>query len=292
MAGALLAHLSSGLTTVCQAWEVRRRDGRVFGFTDHDCDLVFGGVTFAADTGLSATALQQATGLSVDNGEALGALSAASVTEDDIAAGRFDEAEVVTWLVNWQNVAERDVVFRGHLGEIRRTGEAFEAELRGLTEALNRPIGRVFQKPCTAVLGDKDCGVSLATPGYAHEGFLAQGSDHRRLNLGVLGGFDVGWFQRGRMVVLDGAAAGLSAAVKRDSLEGGSRVLELWVPLRAAIAAGDRVRVEPGCDKRSETCRLKFDNLLNFRGYPDLPDEDWLMVHPTISGETDGGSRR
>ena len=66
----------------------------------------------------------------------------------------------------------------------------------------------------------------------------------------------------------------------------------LWEPLRAAIAPGDMVRLEAGCDKRMETCRLKFNNLLNYQGFPDIPGEDWVMSVPRSSGINTGGSRR
>ena len=39
----LLDHLGQGVTTVCRAWLVIRRDGTQFGFTDHDLDLGFEG---------------------------------------------------------------------------------------------------------------------------------------------------------------------------------------------------------------------------------------------------------
>ena len=113
---ALLAHLKTGATTVCRAWMLRRRDGQVLGFTDHDEDLEFEGVLFAARTGLTARALQQSTGLSVDNSEAAGALSDVAVREEDIIAGRYDAAEVIAYQVNWENVQERTVLFRGSFG--------------------------------------------------------------------------------------------------------------------------------------------------------------------------------
>lgn len=68
--------------------------------------------------------------------------------------------------------------------------------------------------------------------------------------------------------------------------------MELWEPIRAPLAIGDGIRLYAGCDKRSETCRLKFNNLKNFRGFPDLPGDDWLMAVPKSSGANTGGSRR
>lgn len=288
----LKAHLGTGATTVCHAWRITRGDRVEMGFTDHDRDLVFDGTTFRADTGLSALALQQGTGLSVDNSEAVGALCDAAIREADVEAGRFDGAGLTAWLVNWAAVDERQVIFRGTLGEIRRAGGAFKAELRGLTEALNQPMGRVYQKPCPAVLGDAACGVDLDAPGYATERAVEQVEGAQRYTFGALDGFDFGWFQRGRVSVLSGAARGLSGLVKRDRFLDGLRVVELWQPIAASVVPGDIIRLEAGCDKRFETCRLKFDNALNFRGFPDIPGEDWLMALPARSGETQGGSRR
>ena len=129
----LLAHLAGGVTTLCRAWAVQRKDGTLLGFTDHDRDLRFDGIVFRAGTGMTARALVQTTGLAVDNSEAVGALSSDAVTEADLMAGRYDAAEVRCWLVNWTDVAQRLLQFRGSLGEIVRSGGAFRAELRGLT---------------------------------------------------------------------------------------------------------------------------------------------------------------
>lgn len=290
--GAITEHAALGVTTLCQAWAITRADGAEFGFTDHDLPLEFEGVLFKADTGLSATALAQSTGLSVDNTEAIGALSDAAVTEEDIEAGRFDGAEVRAWLVNWQNPDERQLQFRGYIGELRRAGGAFQAELRGLTEALNRPLGRVYQKPCTAVLGDKACGFDVSTAGYRAELAVEAVEDGRRFFWAALPGFEADWFARGRLDVLDGAGAGLWGGVKFDRIGAEGRVIELWEPIRAEIAIGDRVQITAGCDRRFETCRFKFNNLLNFQGFPDTPGEDWIMAVPKQTGANTGGSRR
>ena len=288
----LKAQLATGATHVCHAWAITRKDGTVYGFTDHDRDLAFGGIAFRADTGLSAVALQQATGLSVDNTEALGALSDAAIREADIEAGRFDGADLRAWVVDWSDVANRQVVFRGSLGELRRSGGAFRAELRGLSEALNRPLGRVFQKPCTAVLGDAACGVALDAPAYRAEVAVADVAGRVTFGFSGFDSHDFGWFQHGRFTVLTGEAAGLVSTIKRDRFEDGARVVELWEPLRAGIAAGDMVRLEAGCDRRFQTCRLKFANVLNFQGFPDIPGEDWQIASPASGSDLSGGSRR
>ncbi|MEX1233591.1 MAG: DUF2163 domain-containing protein [Roseovarius sp.] len=292
MNAGLDAHLRSGVTSTCRAWALTRKDGTVLGFTDHDGPLEFDGLTFRADTGLSALAIQQTTGLSGDNTEALGALSDASIREEDIEAGRYDGAEIKAWLVNWQDVSQRHMQFRGTIGELRRSGGAFEAELRGLTEALNRPLGRVYQKPCSSVLGDGACTFAINTLGYSSERVAAEIIERRIFRFDLFGGFDAGWFQHGRLAVLEGPAKGLRGMIKRDSLENGSRVLELWHPLRADVRAQDLLRLEAGCDKRAVTCRLKFQNFYNYQGFPDIPGDDWSISDPSRSSSLDGGSRR
>ena len=288
----LLAHLGTGVTTTCRCWALTRRDGVVMGFTDHDRALTFEGVTFRPDTGLSALALQQTTGLSVDNTEALGALSDAAIREADIEAGRYDGAELRAWLVNWHDVVARALIFRGTIGELRRAGGAFEAELRGLTDALNVPLGRVFQKSCSAVLGDRDCTFDLDTPGYVAERPAEVVEENRVFRFAEMGGFSGDWFRHGVIRVRSGAATGLIGLIKRDRMEGADRMIELWHPLGATVVQGDALRIEAGCDKRMETCQFKFNNLLNFQGFPDIPGDDWTITDPTKSPRLDGGSRR
>ncbi|OWJ78958.1 DUF2163 domain-containing protein [Haematobacter genomosp. 1] len=273
----LQAHLETGATTVCRCWAVERRDGVRMGFTDHDTDLSFDGILFHAATGMTAAQLEQVTGLAVDNSAASGALTAQGITEEDIAAGRYDGAEVWSWLVNWADVGQRALRFRGEIGEIRRGAGAFEAELRGLADRLNQRGGRAIQRGCTARLGDAACGIDLADPRYGCEGVVLSVTGGRVVQLGdALGGHPARWFERGSLTVLSGAASGLVGLVK---LQTGGQV-ELWQELRAPLHPGDRVRLTAGCDKRLHTCGGKFANTLNFRGFPHVPGEDWLVASP------------
>jgi len=292
MTGAALhAHLATGATTVCRAWIVRRRDGVVMGFTDHDRDLVVDGTACRADAGMSARALQQTTGLSVDNSEAYGALTDASITEADILAGRYDGAEVVTYLLNWAAPDERVTEFRGTLGEITRSGGAFQAELRGLTELLNQPQGYAVQPGCSAVLGDRRCRFDTEAPGFFVEIALPTAEDGRVFQFEAFPIFADRWFDHGRFEVLSGEASGLVGVVKSDRILGQGRRIELWQSIVATVSAGDLVRITAGCDKTATTCRTKFSNFLNFRGFPHVPGEDWLGAYPGQDRPNTGGSR-
>jgi len=140
------------------------------------------------------------------------------------------------------------------------------------------------------VLGDAQCRFDLATPGYASERPAEQVEGGRLFRFADLSGFDLRWFERGRLEVLSGAAQGLVGLIKNDRLSDDGREIELWEALRAPIVAGDMLRLEAGCDKRAETCKLKFHNFLNLQGFPHIPGEDWLLSYPTRAGVNDGGS--
>lgn len=289
-AGGVLAGLSAGAATLCRVWVIERQDGRRLGFTDHDGDLPFMGVSCRAGSGLTASALQQAGGLSVDNSEAVGLIGGEAITEEDLAAGRYDGAGVRVWLVDWAAPAEHREIFRGTLGEVVRAGTGFRVELRGLTEPLNQPQGEVYARSCSAVLGDGRCRFDLSRPGYRLERAVERIEDGRVLIFGggqggAGQGFDDRWFEGGRLEVLSGGAAGLVAAIRSDRQRGGLRRLELWEGLRADVVPGDLVRLTAGCDKRAETCRMKFNNLINFRGFPHLPGEDWLTAPARAGAE-------
>ena len=285
----LFAHLATGVTHTCRCWEVSRIDGVRFGFTDHDRPLIFDGLTFTPNGGLSARALSTSTGLSVDNSSAMGVLSDARISEADINAGRFDGAAVTIWLVCWDDVAARRIQFRGAIGEITRANGAFEAELTGLAEPLNQPVGRSFLRSCSAVLGDAACGVSLSNASFVYEYTLTAPLRGDQLTLPA-SDFDDGWFASGVCEVLTGAAKGLKRAIRSDVLEDADRVVILWDAFAMPPEAGDRLRLTAGCDKHADTCRNKFANFLNFQGFPDMPGEDWVLSVPRSGASNTGGS--
>src|SRR3569623_560064 len=115
----LQTKLDSGCTTLCRCWIVTRGDGVVQGFTDHDEDLIVGDVTCAAGTGLPGSEATQKLGLAADTSEISGALSADTLNEDDLAAGRYDAAAVGLWLVDWSEPALRVLIAKGSRGEVK-----------------------------------------------------------------------------------------------------------------------------------------------------------------------------
>ena len=140
----LQAHLDDGTTTLAWCWRISRADGVTFGFTDHDRTLAFDGTGFEPESGMTASEVRSGSDLSVDAQDAEGVLTSDRITETDILDGRWDNAEVEVWRVNWADTGQRVLMRRGAIGQIRRGRLAFVAEVRSLAHVLGQTVGRTF----------------------------------------------------------------------------------------------------------------------------------------------------
>lgn len=287
----LKARLESGVTTLCRCWRVTRADGLVQGFTDHDEAVVFEGVAHEPSSGFDASSLESGLGLSVDNSAVVGALSSPGLSAEAIAAGRYDAACVDLFVVDWQRPDLGFQIFTGSLGEIRSGAVGFEAELRSLSQKMNLTIGRTYLPTCDRELGDAKCGADVSAAPISFELAVEAVAENRVLTLAQLPEQPDGWFDEGRVHWLTGNNVGLMARVKRDVVETSTRRVELWQTPSAEVRVGDTLRLVAGCNKRAETCRAKFANIANFRGFPHMPREDFVTAYPSGGGNHDGGSR-
>jgi uncharacterized phage protein (TIGR02218 family) len=277
--------LAEGVTTLAHVWRVTRRDSEVFAFTDHDRPLVFDAVTAEPNVGLRVGAIEKSLGLNVDSASLSGALASEAVTEADLARGLWDGARVDLYRVDWKEPSARLHLFAGRIGEVRRGVAAFEAELRGLQAPLNVAVGRVYSRFCDADLGDGRC--AIETSAFRADGVVAEAVNSAAFIASGLGAYEEAWFTRGRLAW----AAGGESEVSAHRLESGGAVIELLDAPGDVLAPGAEFTIYAGCDKRHETCRVKFENVLNFRGFPHMPGNDAVQAGPQQGELLDGSSR-
>lgn len=285
---ALAAHLAQGETTMAHCWRILRQDGVVLGFTDHDRVLNVEGTPCAPTFGLDGGEVPARLGAQVETGEVLGILDSAAIAEDDILLGRYDRARVETWLVNWAAPEQRLLLRVDHIGEIVREDGVFRAELRSPQQDLNVTRGRLYQGLCDAVVGDARCGINLDTPAHKASGTVLALVDPFQVLVSGLSGFDEGSFAFGVARWGSGRRDGLTDPVlsHRRSPEGD--VLGFAGRVGEWVAIGDVLSVTVGCDRRFSTCKAKFGNSTNFRGFPHVPGSDYLLRHPRRGDALDG----
>lgn len=276
------AHLDSGATTLCWCWRLSRVDGVSYGFTDHDCNLTFDDTLFEAASGFSASELSAGIGLSTDNLEAEGALMSDKLNEDELAQGRFDDAQVEIFRVNWEDPSQRLLMSSGSLGEVKRGENSFSAEVRGLAHYLQQPKGRLVQYGCDAALGDSRCTINVGEgSSFRAAGSVADAQSRHAFTVSGLDGYVSGWFARGNLIWQSGTNAPGRMEIKQHRiLENGDVFIELWQDMAFNISGGETFFAVAGCDKQFSTCRDKFANQLNFRGFPHVPGNDFIVSYP------------
>jgi uncharacterized phage protein (TIGR02218 family) len=265
-------HLLSEVTTLATCWRIIRQDGVELGFTDHDVLIVIETLEFDSISGFTPTTIESKSNMSVDNMEIEGASFPSKITESDLLAGIYDYAEVEIFLVNYEDLTQgKMVIKRGRLGEVTLSKQMFRAEVRGLTQHLSQTIGEVYSTTCQAVLGDELCRVNLATctvktavtETLNKQSFVAKSLTQKP-----------GYFSGGEIKWLSGVNIGARMEVK----EFANSTVTLVLPMGSSIEAGDIFTIVAGCDKAKETCIAKFNNILNFRGFPDVPGIDKLLA--------------
>lgn len=158
----LSARLALETPTLCLCWRLTRRDSLVIGVSDHDQALEIAGVSYSPGAAVEAGKFTQSVDLKPGRGAAGGVLSSEAITEEDLSAGLWDGARVDVFRVDWTAPELGGVsVWSGYLSELSHGAHGgFEAELVSLKADLERPVGRVLQRQCDAVLGDERCGVA------------------------------------------------------------------------------------------------------------------------------------
>ena len=279
----LSAHLATGITTICYCWVVERRDGVTIGFTDHSDSVTVDGVTCNATTGITTTMVSQSLGLEAGDMEVEGVIDNDVLTTEDLRGGKYDDARVTIYIVNWQDPTEFEALSHGVFGTVFDTDSgSFRTDFRSLVGKLGQPEGRTFQRTCQAKLGDSACGVDLSSALYTKTATVVSATA-LRIVVDTVGGVADEWFTLGKMVTGEGYEVGIRAHT--------GTTLDLWQRLPTVPTAGDTVTIIAGCKQDRTTCRTKFNNILRFQGFPFIPGTDRLVAYP-IRGQGDysGGS--
>ena len=89
-----------------------------------------------------------------------------------------------------------------------------------------------------------------------------------------------GWFNYGALLFDTGLNAGRVIEINTHQHNAdGSHTVVLELSLPYPIVAGNRIQIYPGCSKTKATCSSKFNNVINMRGFPDVPGNDLLSAY-------------
>lgn len=257
-------------TTLARIWDITRKDTTVVRLTDHDQDLAVGGDTYLAAQGFSASSILISAGEPVQGMEMIMPEDTTGVDGDDVDAGLYDGAQCSMRYVDYEALAGGAMTMFG--GVIGHSTHDRRLQQINFTVEGKFSRGRVvnvesWSSTCRADLGDARCTVDIealktgatvtSVPSqYTFvDSSLALADD--AVALGV-----VKW--------LTGANAGLAFEIK-GNVAATDRVTT-FMPAPFVIQVGDTCDLYPGCNKSLSTCRDTYNNVVNFRGEPFIPN--------------------
>ncbi len=283
------AHLDTETPTLGYLLKITRTDGAVYGFTSAGESVVIGGVTYDASNGLAVGSLASSAGLSVDSLELTTIDDGLIFTRAAIFGGLWQNAAFVLSRYNWASPSDGvEPLMAGTIGQVGLREGAIVAELRGLQQYLQQQVGNVTTRTCRARFadwprpnGNNRCRLNAAT--YTTTGTVSAVASRQVFTSAGLWTATptADYYGDGILTWTSGANAGISGKVKTYVASG---VITMMLPAPAVVAIGDAFSIIAGCRKRrTEDCKTKFGNVLNFQGEPDLPGIDKLTAAADVS---------
>lgn len=265
-------YLGEETTTTAWCWKLTRQDGLILGFTTHDKEIHHDGVVYEANSGFAPTAVETSGNLSVDNMEMEGYISSDSIQLEDVETGRFDYADVEVFLLDWEiPTNERLLLRKGRLGRVSTGDISLKAEIRGMMQYLQQHFVDVYSKTCRVSLGDAKCGINIAN--YTENHTVTTAANNAVFECTATN--PAGYYSFGKLTWTSGLNNGLSMEVRSYTVG----KIALLLPMPYTISAGDTFRIQAGCNRTAEDCNGRFGNIINFRGEPHVPGEDFAYAY-------------
>lgn len=287
----MAGHLKGNAHTLCWMLRLDLRDGTVIGLTEHELDLNFdlgdgaGTVRYRANPGLILSDIVQAAGFDADNFEfsvPLQAVGQGSFTLQAVEGGRFAGADVRLFRINWRAPSQGPVRWMlGNVTEGRPDGGVATFEVRSEKDKLNQTVGEVITPQCRTWHGSPLCG---RTPENVI-GTVTSVTDDMQFAVSYSGSFANDYFNFGKATFLTGALAGTMPMDIHKWTAAGAVVM--YEALADDPKVGDTLKLERGCPRNRPAC-IARNNILNFRGEPDLPGTD-KIIRQTIPGQGSDG---
>lgn len=273
-------NLSDEVTTLTTLVLVERKDGVRLGFTTHDQDIEHNGVLFEARSAANPSEIQFSGAFKVDNANIGGVLSSDRITENDLRAGRYEDARVDMMLIDWADPSKGVInIGRYFMGPIQFVDEQYKIDLLSFKELLQKELGDYITMRCRVDFCSAPCG--LKREDHTIIGSIGEVIAPDELILNAADGRDENYWQYGLIKILGGDNEGLIRDIKESDEDGR---IHLWEPFPFLPQAGEMYQMIAGCDKTLETCRDRYDNVVNFRGFPTVPGSMNVLKYPDAKG--------
>lgn len=281
LSGGITTHLAGTAHQRANMLRLDLVDGSTLAITDHDRDLSFdlgdGSATYSAGTGILPSDLALSTGFTGNDIEVTGPIGE-TVTRTAVLGGRYDDAVARLFQVNWSDLTQGAIkLLKGRVVLAEVQGGRFKFTIHGEVTKFSQNVGRVITGYCDADFGDARCGYTPLTLSAT----VSAVTDERAFTVSFVGSYADDFWNKGTVTFTSGAILGCRPVEIFDWTAAG--VMTLWTSLPEAPQVGDTLTLTQGCGKTRADC-LAYDNVINFRGFPDVPGSDQVLRYPNPGG--------
>ncbi len=258
--------------TIAMCLRIACTNGTTIRVTRYPKDLsMSNGQIYLTGSGYDLTGYESTNGFSPSSIDLEGILGFAGVTREAVASGVFDGARAYLFACNYLNpVEDYEPIAASFLGKATLTEQGYRFEEMALIDALNQTIGKTYTPACTNKFGGQEyagCKVNLAPLTVTGTLSTVTSSTIMRDSTRTE---SADYFAYGTIQFTSGQNAGLKPLeIKRHEADG---TIETFEPFYFTPAPGDVYTLIPGCRKRLEDCRDKWNNVVNFGGFPNMPN--------------------
>lgn len=278
-------HIAGTAHTRCAMLRIDLVDGTSIALTDHDQTLSFnlgdGAVDYEPDTGILPSDLSLSAGFDADDMEVTGPIGDV-VTRAAVIGGRFDDAVVRYFFVNWSDLTQGAAkLVKGRIVLAEVEGGRFKFTMHSEVSKFSQSIGLVITAYCRHDFGDAQC---QAVPETLAATITAV-TDELGFAVSYTGTYASDFWNRGTVSFDTGTLAGIRPVEIFDFTSGGAGAgsLVLLAPLPEAPQVGDTLTLTQGCERIRTAC-MAFNNIANFGGFPDVPGSDQVLRYPNPGG--------
>jgi len=244
--------------------------GLIVRLTDHPRDLTMGnGQVYRTDSGYQFTGQQSTTSMSPGVMDIEGIANVAGVGRDELSSGVFDGARLYVFATTWKTpIDDEEPVGAAILGKATLLDGRYRIEMMALIDALNQSVGKTFTAACQKTFGGQEyAGCKVALGPLTVTGTLTAVTSSSIVTDSARSEVS-DYFGAGTIQFTSGANAGLKPMEIKSYASG---VIEVFEAFHYLPSVGDAYTMIPGCRQRQTDCINKWNNIVNFGGFSNVP---------------------
>ena len=263
-----------------RAYIITRSDGEVFGYSEHNRDILVKGVKCRPMDAVTASTAEQGVGGGVDTVDVEAVLDQITFKTDDIRAGVWDGAKLEGVMFDWgtRSIVREFITYQ--MASFEWIGKEVQITLESVGGVkVNVRTGIKGSPICAHIFGGEACGVDRTANQITVQieslvGNLLTAAIPAPVVGQWRGGFAIHNGVQVRIAVLTDTGAYLETA------------------FNSPLSAGDEIILQPGCGQTEAQCR-SFNNFERHGGFGRLAPNESVVVEIADSengAEYDGGS--